>query len=209
LIPQLILSNSRIIKASSGFDCISQSIESLISIKSNKTSVNYASKSLKIALNHYLNFLKKPNDLNSFKMSLAANLSGKAINISKTTAPHAISYPFTSFFKVPHGHAVSLTLNDFLKFNYFNLEKSKTNFSLKRRFELIFAIAKVKSINDLDLLLKNIKKEAKLESNFDKLGINIKSNFTKVIEGVNKRRLINNPVKVTNIDIKSILLKVK
>ena len=50
-------------------------------------------------------------------MSIAANRSGKAIAISKTTAPHAVSYPFTSHFNIKHGHAVSLTLNKFLRFN--------------------------------------------------------------------------------------------
>ena len=45
-------------------------------------------------------------------MCLAAFYSGKAISISKTTAPHALSYPFTSYFNIPHGHAVSLTLNE-------------------------------------------------------------------------------------------------
>ena len=53
-------------------------------------------------------------------MCVAANYSGKAISISKTTAPHALSYPFTAHFGISHGHAVSLTLNDFLVFNFKN-----------------------------------------------------------------------------------------
>ena len=36
-------------------------------------------------------------------MLVAANLSGRAIAISKTTAPHAFSYPFTSLFNIDHG----------------------------------------------------------------------------------------------------------
>ena len=47
-------------------------------------------------------------------MGIAANLAGKAISISKTTAPHAASYPFTSLFNISHGHAVSLFLKVFL-----------------------------------------------------------------------------------------------
>ena len=73
----------------------------------------YAQKSLEFSLKHYVDYLNNPNIENSFYMAMAANFSGKAINISKTTAPHAISYPFTSFYKIPHGHAVSLTLNEF------------------------------------------------------------------------------------------------
>ena len=53
-------------------------------------------------------------------MCFAANLAGKAINISRTTAPHAVSYPFTSLYNISHGHAVSLTLEKFLKFNFIN-----------------------------------------------------------------------------------------
>ena len=67
-------------------------------------------------------------------MCVAANLSGKAINISKTTAPHAVSYPFTSLYNVSHGHAVSLTLEKFLKFNFINYKKAKCNFDIKKRY---------------------------------------------------------------------------
>lgn len=41
---------------------------------------------------------------------LAGARSGEAIAVSRTTACHAISYPLTSRFGVPHGHAAVLTL---------------------------------------------------------------------------------------------------
>ncbi len=64
---------------------MSQAIESLLSLKSNSKSVIYAKKSLILTNKNYLNFVK--NHFFEFKyMLLAANLSGKAINISKTTA---------------------------------------------------------------------------------------------------------------------------
>ena len=46
-------------------------------------------------------------------MSIGANLAGKAINISKTTVPHAVSYPFTSLYGISHGHSVSLFFEKF------------------------------------------------------------------------------------------------
>jgi len=91
LIPELIVGASKKIKASAGFDAIAQSIESLLSLKSNEKSVYYAKKSLQISFKNYINFVNKPSLKNTFQMSLAANLSGKAINISKTTAPHDLS----------------------------------------------------------------------------------------------------------------------
>ena len=77
---------------------------------------------------------------NISKMCLAANLSGKAISISKTTAPHAVSYPFTAYYGISHGHAVSLTLEKFLKFNFINYKKANCNFYLNLRYKSIFNI---------------------------------------------------------------------
>ena len=50
-------------------------------------------------------------------MFLAANYAGKAINITKTNVPHALSYYLTSKFKIGHGYAVFLNLYG-LKKNY-------------------------------------------------------------------------------------------
>ena len=144
LIPKLTFSSSKKIKASSGFDAIAQSIESLISAKSNKQSIIFAIISLKHSLGSYIDFVNRPSNFNAEKMSLAANISGKAIAISKTTAPHAISYPFTAHFGIPHGHAVSLSLDKILLFNYQNIKATKVNFNLHERYNLIFKITKTK-----------------------------------------------------------------
>ena len=206
LIPSLILKLNKRIKASSGFDAISQAIESLISVKSNKKSVYFAKQSLRLSLKNYLNFLKSPNKNNTYEMCLSANLSGKAINISKTTAPHAVSYPFTSYFKISHGHAVSLTLEKFLLFNYRNLNYSKTDFDLKERFKILFSLTKTKSIIELILFLNKLKKEANLEDDFKKMNIDLKKNITKILAGVNELRLKNNPINLTKKDVSNILL---
>ena len=117
LIPEFIVSAPDKIKASAGFDAIAQALESLVSKKSNDQSIDYATKSLKISINSYLSFLQDSNIKNAAEMSIAANLAGKAINISKTTAPHAVSYPFTSLFNISHGHAVGLFFEKFFKFD--------------------------------------------------------------------------------------------
>ena len=206
LIPRLILNSSKKIKSSSGFDAIAQAIESLISNRSTKQSVYFAKKSLELSFRNFENFVIKPNFDNTMKMSIAANLSGRAISISKTTAPHALSYPFTAHFGVPHGHAVSLTLNEFLKFNFLNLKNSISPFSLKKRYNNIFDSAKVQNINELDSFLKKMKSNTGLENNFKKLGISIKKDYKKILSGVNSQRLKNNPIKIKTSDIKQILL---
>lgn len=43
-------------------------------------------------------------------MMRVANYAGKAINITKTTAAHAMSYKMTSLFGISHGHSAALCL---------------------------------------------------------------------------------------------------
>ena len=140
-------------------------------------------------------------------MCLSAYYSGKAISISKTTAPHAVSYPFTSYFGVDHGHAVSLTLAEFLKFNYDNNDKSLTNFNLLKRYKILFNIFEVNNIDEFINKLIQIKKFFKLENNLIKVNKNIPNKINLIVNNVNAQRLINNPVRITKKIIKGILEK--
>jgi alcohol dehydrogenase class IV len=196
LIPEFLISAPNKIKASAGFDAIAQALESLVSKKSNAQSVDYATRSLKISVDNYLLFLKEPNLKNATEMSIAANLAGKAISISKTTVPHAVSYPFTSLFNISHGHAVSLFFEDFFKFNHDRLNNSETSFDLKKRFRLIFELFNVSNINNFKSKIIYIKNQANLECDLTKLNINVKKNSEKIIKGINLLRLGNNPIKI-------------
>ena len=207
LIPEFLISAPNKIKASAGFDAIAQALESLVSKKSNDRSVEYASKSLRVSVNSFLSFVNNPNMKNATEMSIAANLAGKAISISKTTAPHAASYPFTSLFDISHGHAVSLFFERFFKFNYDNLDKSETSFDLKKRFDLIFNLFDVPNINDFNSKISLIKKQAKLEDNLIKLDIDIQQSSENIFKGINLLRLGNNPVKINGKDILNIISK--
>ncbi len=206
LIPELVINASKKIKSSSGFDAIAQSIESIISTKSNNRSLQYAKKSLDLSIKNYIQYLNRPTINNSNLMLIASNLSGEAINISRTTAPHAVSYPFTYHYGISHGHAVSLTLEKFLTFNYYNINKSHCDFNLDKRYKIIFEKTKTKNIIELKNFLINLKKKAKLETNFSKLGININQNIEKIISNVNLKRLKNNPIKLSKKDLKYIIL---
>ena len=136
-----------------------------------------------------------------------SNKRSHAISISKTTAPHAASYPFTSLFNISHGHAVGLFFENFFKFNFDNLDRSETFFDLKKRFDLIFDLFGVKNINDFNSKITLIKQQAKLEDNLETLNIDIKQSSEKIIKGINLLRLGNNPVKIDGKDIFNIISK--
>ena len=208
LFPKLILSSKKKLDASTGFDAISQAIESIFSLKSNSQSIFFATCALKILVKNYVLFCENKNINNAHRMQIGANLAGKAINISKTIAPHAISYPFTSMYGVPHGHAVSLSFNQILKFNYFNQKKiSDTSFNLKKRYNLLFEITNTQNIFELDNYINLIKKRANLSQNWMKLGININKDISKILDRVNDQRLRNNPIKLKIKDIPLIFKK--
>ena len=207
LVPDFLISAPNKIKASAGFDAIAQALESLVSKKSNDKSVEYASKSLRVSVNSFISFINDPNMKNATEMSIASNLAGKAISISKTTAPHATSYPFTSLFNISHGHAVGLFFEKFFKFNYEHLNKSETSFDLNERFNLIFKLFDVPDINSFNSKISLIKKQAKLEDDLAKLNIDIIRSSEDVLKGINLLRLGNNPVKIDGKDILNIISK--
>ena len=206
LIPEFLISAPNKVKASAGFDAIAQALESMLSKKSDGQSLDYACKSLEISTKNFLPFLNKPDLRNAAEMSIASNLAGKAISISKTTVPHAVSYPFTSLFNISHGHAVSLFFEDFFHYNFQNINKSETTFDLRKRFDLIFDIFKVRDIDEFRSKISVIKKKAKLEDNLKKLNIDIEKYSDKIINGINLLRLGNNPVKIGREEILRIIL---
>ena len=142
-------------------------------------------------------------------MQLGANFSGKAINIAKTNAPHAVSYPFSTLYKLNHGHSVSLNFIKFLKYNYNNLKNSNTNFSLKKRFDILFKLTKCKNINEFEIFFNKLMVNVKNETNYKKLKININKDINKIMKNINIQRLTNNPVPLSNSIVKKILLQQK
>ena len=90
-------------------DALCQAIESWWSKKATSESIFYSKKAIKLILSNMDSYLKNEAEGNK-NMLIASNLAGKAINITTTTAPHAMSYKLTSLYGLPHGHAAALCL---------------------------------------------------------------------------------------------------
>lgn len=92
-------------------DALSHAIESLWNVSRNETSQALALEAIELALNSLPIALSHPDDLEArADLQMAASKAGQAISITKTALAHAISYPFTLRFGVPHGLACSFTL---------------------------------------------------------------------------------------------------
>lgn len=94
-------------KKCSMLDALCQALESWWSVNADSRSINFAKQAVKQWLEAQNGYLENSIEENK-GMLLASNLAGRAINITKTTAPHAMSYKMTTLFKIPHGHAVAL-----------------------------------------------------------------------------------------------------
>ena len=96
---------------------------------------------------------------------------------------------------------------NFFKFNFDNLDKSKTSFDLKKRFELIFKLFDVNNIKNFNSKISLIKNKANLECDLKNLNIDVNKSSEQIIKGINVMRLENNPVKIDENDIVKIISK--
>ena len=91
-------------------DALCQGIESWWSINSTDESKVYSKKTVELIMANWRKYIYENDDEAAAQIMLAANYGGRAINITQTTAPHAMSYKITSLYKLPHGHAVAVCL---------------------------------------------------------------------------------------------------
>ncbi|MFH1979283.1 MAG: phosphonoacetaldehyde reductase [Patescibacteria group bacterium] len=196
--PRLSMKLDQKLTATTGMDAFSQAIESYWAIGSTKTSQKYAKESIKLLLKNIEKAIKEPTLAIRRNMLRASNLAGKAINISKTTAPHALSYTLTSYFDVLHGQAVGVFLPAFLEFNY---RKSKNKKTINELLELLKCKDIYEARNKIQSLMKNIG----LKTTLSELGIEKKNDLEKIVNNVNTERLGNNPAKITKKELKDII----
>ncbi len=88
-------------------DALCHAIESFWSANSTDESKGYSKAAIQGIMEHMDGYLNNTEEGRT-GMLLAANTAGKAINITQTTAGHAMCYKITSLFGSAHGHAAIL-----------------------------------------------------------------------------------------------------
>ena len=211
--PELTLNLPSEITAISGMDALSQSIESFWSVNSTEESRSYSEEAIKLVFENLTSAVCNPDIRNRTEMSKASNLSGKSINITKTTAPHAISYSMTSEFGIPHGQAVSITLGEFFVYNSGVSDKDITDprgtAFVKENFGKLLNIMKCRSSDEAKNKIKNLMKSIKLKTTLKELGISEDFQINFISDNVNTERLRNNPRSVTRDELRNLLGKIK
>ena len=91
-------------------DALCHAIESCWSVKADEKSRKIAKEAIWQVLSAKDNYLANTPEGNQ-SMLLAANMAGKAINLTQTTAGHAMCYKLTGTFGISHGHAAALCVS--------------------------------------------------------------------------------------------------
>ena len=115
--PALTASMPRSVAVHSGLDALCQAIESLWSVHADEVSIPHATEALQLLLPNLPHVGEGASTEVRAAMCQGAHLAGKAIDITRTTAAHALSYPLTSRLGVPHGAAVAMLIGPVLIYN--------------------------------------------------------------------------------------------
>lgn len=162
------------IRKATMLDALCHAIESYWSKKATDKSKEIAAFAIKEILTNKESYLRNEKVGNK-EMLKAANLAGQAINITTTTAAHAMCYKITSLYGFAHGHAAALCLSEVWKVN-------KTEIPGITRDEFV-----------------EIFKELELENPVSK---SREEDLEVLVDSVNTQRLENNPIAFDKYEIR-------
>ncbi len=212
LLPDFVILNSEFLnnlpiyqRKSTILDALCQSIEAFWSVNSTRESKEYSKVAIKIILTVYKRYINGNNDSLDLIMK-ASNLAGKAINITQTTAPHAMSYRITSLTGASHGHAVSLCLPEVYSYMIENIDKTIDPRGVQHVKETFNELANIFGASNYNQLNNQFKK---IFDNFhvEMPKVNDELIF-KLVDSVNQTRLKNNPVKLSKDAIEKIYRRI-
>ena len=97
-------------RAVNGLDALAQATEGAWAAKSTEKTRELSFVAIEELVTHLPGMVGSDDPKALQAVMEAASRAGDVINVTKTTAPHAFSYAFTSYHDLPHGHAVWMTL---------------------------------------------------------------------------------------------------
>lgn len=178
-------------KKATMMDALCHAIESFWSVNSTEESKEYSRAAIKGVIENMDGYLNNTEE-GRVNMLFAANTAGKAINITQTTAGHAMCYKITSLFGCAHGHAAALC--DRVLYPWMN---NNTDKCIDPRGEEYLK----KTLNEIGQAMGCVDAQegaGKLVDIFEKLGLEVPTAIEEQYEelriSVNPARLKNHPI---------------
>jgi len=202
----------RHVAASSTFDALCQSIESFWAKGANRESREYSEKSLKILIELLPRAIIRPDASDNDNLLRAANLAGKAINITKTTAPHALSYRLTSAHGISHGHAAAMTLGAFFVFHESAIKGGEFDVASLRELEEIscrlYSILGVGSAGAAYTKWYQLMIDCGLDTKLSGVPFSESDDLLDIASSVNTERLGNHPLRLSTENLLEVMRRV-
>ena len=183
--PTLTLSKPGSLTAVTGLDALCHAVEAYWSKRSNPVSDSFAEQAIQLIVKDLVNAVKSP-DVLEYRVNMAKGslYAGIAFSQTKTTACHAISYPLTAHFKIPHGLACAMTLPSMFEFNAPVIGKKA------RKLSEWFDAGSVKATPQK---IRDIMKSLNVQTRLNKGNIDIDSVFN--VDSLTDR-IMNNPKEI-------------
>jgi alcohol dehydrogenase class IV len=202
--PVFTYNSPQYLSACCSFDALSQAIESYWNLHYTEESTLYAQKAIELIGNTILKGALENDKESKNALAEGAYWAGRAINITKTTAAHALSYPLTMHYAYPHGHAVAVFLPEVFRFNMAAIFE-KAEDKMVQRMENLCRLLGADNFNQAYLNLLSYREKLGLSLTEEQKG---KIEASWIIENVNIERLENNPIKLGHEDINQIIQQV-
>lgn len=175
-------------------DAFCQGIESWWSVNSTEESKEYSKEAVQLIMRYMDDYIEGNSVEATEQIMLASNYAGRAINITQTTAPHAMSYKLTSFYHIPHGHAVAICLPKVWDYMWKHLEQCIDPRGKDYLLDIFMQISKELKMECIENAIH------KVEDILQTLEIEAPNARKEELEGlvasVNPVRLKNNPVQL-------------
>ena len=207
--PELTFSLPPEATAVTGLDAFAQAVESYWSIHSTDESKRFSREAITLALAHLPAAVHNPTATARKAMSLAAHLAGRAIDITRTTGPHALSYPLTSYYGVPHGQAVGLTLGQFFVYNSEVTERDVADprgaAYVREAVGDLVRLMGCRDAAEARARVAAFMRELGLETRLGALGIPRVDLVDVLVSNVNAERMANNPRALGSIELSALV----
>lgn len=181
-------------KKATMMDAMCHAIESFWSVNSTDESKKYSAEAIKIIIKNKEKYLSNEDSGNA-NMLVAANMAGKAINITQTTAGHAMCYKLTSLYGLAHGHAAGLCVKALWPYMVNHLDECidpRGSEYLNGVFDDIAVAMGKNSVSDAIDFYRDFWESLELETP----KVKDKNDFEILKKSVNPVRLKNNPVRL-------------
>lgn len=177
-------------------DALCQGIESWWSVNSTEESYEYSRKTIELIMANWRKYIFENDDEAAANVMLGANYGGRAINITATTAAHAMSYKITSLYKLPHGHAVAVCLPEIWEYMLLHIDKCIDKRGQDYLNEIFCDIATAigaETPHKAIALFRDMMKEMEMSN---PTSVNLSSDISILSSSVNPIRLKNNPIEL-------------